>query len=145
MKRRIASMLLTSALIAVIGSNTGIVSNIITRNSITSKNMTEYKQVQSIKVITAISNSVEVHHIKTQKDYNKLTPIIENRNGRIVIEMIDCLVLDDNGNGSDQFGFYVKYDSRRFSKGDKVRSIFMYNSDTNYFDDIVCRTDSLIK
>ena len=59
--------------------------------------------------------------------------------------MIDATVLDDDGNGSDSFGFYVKYDSGQFSKGDKVRSVFVYNPDTNYLDDIVCRVDWLIE
>ena len=30
---------------------------------------------------------------------------------------VDGTVLDNDGNGSDQFGFYVKYDSGRYSKG----------------------------
>ena len=40
---------------------------------------------------------------------------------------------------------YVKYDSGQFSNGDKVRSIFVYNPKTNYFDDIVHRIDRLME
>ncbi len=31
-----------------------------------------------------------------------MTSVIENRDGRIIIELIDATVLDDDGNGSDQ-------------------------------------------
>ena len=53
--------------------------------------------------------------------------------------------MNDCGDGVDICGYYQRYDSERFSKGDKVRSVFVYNSGTNYFDDIVCRMDVLIE
>lgn len=90
-------------------------------------------------------DNTEVYFTRTQKDYNAITEILENRKGKIIIEVIEATVLDNEGNGSDQFGFYVKYDSKRFSKGDKVQSVFVYNPDTNYIDDILYRVDSLIE
>ena len=107
--------------------------------------MIDNKQVQYIDEITTNKNNVQVYHIKTREDFDRLTHIIENRNGKIIIEVVNTTVLDDEGNGSDQFGFYVKYDSERFHKGDKVQSIFVYNPDTNYLDDIICQTDTLIE
>ena len=139
MKRRIANIILTSVLVAVIGCNasTASTSN-VSRNDIIIDNV-------GIGIMQMVKDSIRVHHSKTQEDFDSLTHVIENRNSRIIIEMIDATVLDDDGNGSDSFGFYVKYDSERFHKGDKVRSIFVYNPDTNYFDDIVCRVDALIE
>lgn len=90
-------------------------------------------------------DNTEIYFTRTQKDYDAMTEILENRNGNIIIEVIEATVLDDEGNGSDQFGFYVKYDSKRFSKGDKVQSVFVYNPDSNYIDDILYRVDSLIE
>lgn len=90
-------------------------------------------------------DNTEIYFTRTQKDYDAMTEILENRNGNIIIEVIQATVLDDEGNGSDQFGFYVKYDSKRFSKGDKVQSVFVYNPETNYVDDILYRVDSLIE
>lgn len=90
-------------------------------------------------------DNTEVYFTRTQKDYDAMTEILENRKGKIIIEVIEATVLDDEGNGSDQFGFYVKYDSKRFSKGDKIQSVFVYNPDTNYIDDILYRVDSLIE
>lgn len=90
-------------------------------------------------------NNTEVYFTRTKNDYDAMTEILENRNGKIIIEVIEATVLDDEGNGSDQFGFYVKYDARRFSKGDKVQSVFVYNPDSNYIDDILYRVDSLLE
>ena len=90
-------------------------------------------------------DNTEIYFTRTQKDYDAMTEILENRNGKIIIEVIQATVLDDEGNGSDQFGFYVKYDSKRFSKGDRVQSVFVYNPETNYVDDILYRVDSLIE
>ena len=90
-------------------------------------------------------DNTEIYFTRTQKDYDAMTEILENRKGKIIIEVIEATVLDDEGNGSDQFGFYVKYDAKRFSKGDKVQSVFVYNPDTNYIDDILYRVDSLIE
>lgn len=90
-------------------------------------------------------DNTEIYFTRTQKDYDAITEILENRKGKIIIEVIEATVLDHDGNGSDQFGFYVKYDAKRFSKGDKVQSVFVYNPDTNYVDDILYRVDSLIE
>lgn len=90
-------------------------------------------------------DNTEVYFTCTKNDYDAMTEILENRNGKIIIEVIEATVLDDTGNGSDQFGFYVKYDSKRFSKGDKVQSVFVYNPDSNYIDDILYRIDSLLE
>lgn len=139
MKRRIVNMILTSVLVAVMGCHANAAS---TSNRLSSNTMNDYV---GIDVIQMIKDSVQVQHSKTKEEFDRLTSVIENRNGRIIIELIDATVLDDDGNGSDSFGFYVKYDSGRFSKGDKVRSVFVYNPDTNYFDDIVCRIDRLME
>lgn len=132
-------MILTSVLAAVIRCNvsTASTSN-VSRNDIIIDNV-------GIGIMQMVKDSIRVHHSKTQEDFDSLTSVIENRNDRIIIELIDATVLDDDRNESDSFGFYVKYDSGRYSKGDKVRSIFVYHSGTNYFDDIVYRIDALIE
>ena len=139
MKKRIVNMILSVVLAAVMGCNASEASTSkVLSNDLMNDNV-------GIGVMQMVKNSVQVQHSKTKEEFDRLTSVIENRNGRIIIEMIDATVLDDNGNGSDSFGFYVKYDSEQFSKGDKVRSVFVYNPDTNYLDDIVCRIDQLIE
>ena len=87
----------------------------------------------------------EVFYIGSDSDHEKLLDVLENRDGKIVIEVSSGTVLDNEGNGKDICGYYIKYDSSRFSAGDQVQSVFVYNPDTNYIDDIVFRTDALMK
>ena len=87
----------------------------------------------------------EVFYIGSESDHEKLLDVLENRNGKIVIEVSNGTVLDNEGNGKDICGYYIKYDSSRFSAGDQVQSVFVYNPETNYIDDIVSRTDTLIQ
>lgn len=87
----------------------------------------------------------EVFYIGSESDHEKLLDALENRNGKIIIEVSSGTVLDDEGHGRDICGYYIKYDSERFSAGDQVQSVFVYNPETNYIDDIVSRTDTLIQ
>lgn len=87
----------------------------------------------------------EVFYIGSDSDHEKLLDALENRDGKIVIEVSSGTVLNNEGNGKDICGYYIKYDSSRFSAGDQVQSVFVYNPDTNYIDDIVSRTDTLIQ
>ena len=92
------------------------------------------------------SNSLtEVFYIGSDSDHEKLLDALENRNGKIIIEVSSGTVLDNEGNGKDSCGYYIKYDSSRFFAGDQVQSVFVYNPETNYIDDIISRTDTLIK
>ena len=87
----------------------------------------------------------EIFYICSEGDHEKLLDALETRNGKIVIEVSSGTVLDNEGNGQDICGYYIKYDSERFSAGDQVQSVFVYNPETNYIDDIVSRTDTLIQ
>ena len=87
----------------------------------------------------------EVFYIGSESDHEKLLDALENRNGKIIIEVSSGTVLDDEGHGRDICGYYIKYDSERFSAGNEVQSVFVYNPDTNAIDDIVSRTDTLIQ
>lgn len=87
----------------------------------------------------------EVFYIGSDSDHEKLLDALENRNGKIIIEVSSGTVLDNEGNGRDICGYYIKYDSEKFSAGDQVQSVFVYNPETNYIDDIISRTDILIQ
>ena len=124
MKRRIVNVVLSVMLVGTMGCNACEAS--------TSKRANDDRMNDNVGIVQMVKDSVQVHHSKTKEEFDRLTSVIENRNGRIIIELIDATVLDDDRNSSDSFGFYVKYDSGQFSKGDKVRSVFVYNPDTNY-------------
>lgn len=88
-------------------------------------------------------DNVEVYYTKTQEDFDRVTEVLQNRKGKIIVEIITGTVLDSSGNGTDSNGKYIKYDSDKFSKGDKVQSVFVYNPESNALDDIVYRCDVL--
>lgn len=88
---------------------------------------------------------IKVFYIGSVSDHEKLLDALETRNGKIIVEVSSGTVLDNEGNGNDICGYYIKYDSERFSAGDQVQSVFVYNPDTNAIDDIVSRTDTLIQ
>ena len=88
--------------------------------------------------------NIEIYNIDNRKAFDRLTPILEHRNGKIIIEIVSGVMLDDNGNGKDNAGKYIKYDNQEFSKGDKIQSVFIYNPETNANDDILYRIDTLI-
>lgn len=69
---------------------------------------------------------IKVFYIGSVSDHEKLLDALETRNGKIIVEMSSGTVLDDEGNGQDICGYYIKYDSERFSAGDQVQSVFVY-------------------
>ena len=89
-------------------------------------------------MIIALALTVRV---KSSYTYEELT----NRNGRIFIEVVSGIVLDEEGNGkqlntSSDRGNYIAYNDK-YKAGDKVISLFIYNPFTNAEDDIIVRLD----
>lgn len=86
-----------------------------------------------------------VYYVHTKKDLDKLDKELYKRNGKIVIEIINGTVKDKKGNGVDSAGYYIYYNPQKFKKGDKVQTVFVYNPESNYTDDILYRIDTKIK
>ena len=89
-------------------------------------------------MIIALTLTVRV---KGSFTYEELT----NRNGRIYIEVVDGIVLDEEGNGKilnalPDNGDYIAY-NEKYHAGDKVASLFIYNPLSNAEDDIILRLD----
>ncbi len=84
-----------------------------------------------------------VYHVTTEKEYDTLFNALENRDGKIIIEISYGTVADNDGNGTDDFGYYRHYDNDRFSINDSVQSVFVYNPDSNYTDDILYQIETL--
>ena len=161
MKKRLVKALLAMMVsVSVIGCNTIKVTdgtaetdNYIDMNTVVSYNGTtdglqlnfEDGTGYYLEIPREPDSLTEVFYIGSESDHEKLLDVLENRNGKIVIEVSNGTVLDNEGNGKDICGYYIKYDSSRFSAGDQVQSVFVYNPETNYIDDIVSRTDTLIQ
>lgn len=138
MRNRIIKMMIASvAMVCILGVE------IINVNSEEKQNSFSKCNTSSCCRFTA--DNVEIYYTKTQDDFDKVMEILKHRKGKIVIEIIDGIVLDDSGNGKDVMGDYIRYDTDRFSKGDRVQSVFVYNPLNNAIDDIVYRIDTLIE
>lgn len=87
----------------------------------------------------------QIYHVNTESDHNKLMDVLENRDGKIIIEVLNGTVINKNGDGVDICGYYIKYDMDNFRVGDKVQSVFVYNAESNAIDDILYRVDTLIQ
>lgn len=129
----LATVMLTGADCTTAGEQTETKAGSVSDNVIT----------ETIDNMIAWDNA-EVYFTRTKADYDRITEILENRRGKIIIEVIEATVLDDDGNACDDFGFYVKYDSGKYEKGDRVQTAFVYNPETNYLDDILYSVDTLI-
>lgn len=139
-KRIVRTVLAMITSVMMVGCNTMTVGNEVEQ--------TEQATLETMATIQAEQNniqfdSVEVYHTTNQKEFDDVTEILENRKGKIIIKVVNGTVLDDDGNGTDTLGNYISYDSSRFSKGDKVQSVFVYNPESNSIDDILYRTDTL--
>lgn len=52
-----------------------------------------------------------VYHVTTEKEYDTLFNALENRDGKVIIEISYGTVADNDGNGTDDFGYYRHYDN----------------------------------
>ena len=90
-------------------------------------------------------NKVQIMHVKTKSDLDKFNKLASHRKGKILVEIVEGTVLDNKGNGESNTGYYIGYNKKHFKKGNKVQSVFVYNPENNYCDDIIFRCDTLIK
>ena len=139
MKNKLVKIVIAAlTTIVLINTNTLEVNNKDT-SDILLNNMINMSSINKIQF-----KNIEIYNIDSRKAFDRLTPILEHRNGKIIIEIVSGVMLDDNGNGKDNAGKYIKYDNQEFSKGDKIQSVFIYNPETNANDNILYRIDTLI-
>ena len=105
---------------------------------------TQTKEVETKKVETT-EKIVEVHYTKDKEDSDELFEMLQHRKGKVVVEVLTGTVDDNKGNGTDEGGYYIAYDKKRFKKGDKVRTVLIYNPENNYTDDILYRFDKEVE
>ena len=113
----------------------------------------------SLSAVTRISASeskISAENYYTQTDHIQIIDtsdinawqIIEGRNGNIIIEKVIGIVDDAEtgaGHQLDNADYYISYNSvDNIRKGNIICTYFIYNPETNYADDIICRFDYII-
>ena len=106
------------------------------------------EECQDIKFYQDLAESLGIVEIYDSADLTG--DILENRNGKIIIEMVIGEVLDDEYNGrvlnpaNPDFD-YISYSSvEGIYAGDIILTYFIYNPDNNYVDDIMLRFDYVL-
>lgn len=65
---------------------------------------------------------------------------LEHRKGKLLIEIVDGVVISNKGDGKEELPRgkqnYTYY-GRKYKKGQKMRSVIIYNPETNWTDDIL--------
>lgn len=86
---------------------------------------------------------VKIFYTDGKEQFDACTKALESRHGEIIVEVVHGTVLDDEGNGQLDSGYYIKYHTGK--KGDRIESIFVYNADSTVLDDIEYRQDTILK
>lgn len=69
-------------------------------------------------------------------------PALRNRNGKVIIAIIQRIVLDSDGKGVTTYGSEILYDMSKFTVGDRIQSTLIYNHENNDIEDILYRIDT---
>ena len=78
------------------------------------------------------------------------TEVLENRNGRVIVERCYGMVVSRDGDGKVLNPYDKDYDYISYRRCDETRegtlmlTYLVYNPDTNYWDDIIERYDSVV-
>lgn len=86
---------------------------------------------------------VKIFYTDGKEQFDACTKALESRHGEIIVEVVHGTMLDDEGNGQLDSGYYIKYHTGK--KGDRIESIFVYNADSTVLDDIEYRQDTILK
>lgn len=120
---------------------------------------------QSISIISEKDNNKEV--VKNIKEYKELSKkydveiydtsnltleVLQNRNGKIIIEKRIGIVENESGDGktlndgnNGKNNFYINYSNvKNVNKGNVILTYFVYNPCNNSTDDIIYRYDRII-
>lgn len=95
------------------------------------------------KAETGADDRIKIFYTDSTEQFDACTKALGNRNGEIIVEVVHGTVLDDEGNGQLDSGYYIKYHTGR--KGDRIESIFVYSTDSTALDNIEYRQDTILK
>lgn len=86
----------------------------------------------------------EIYYIDSQEESDKCYEALQDRDGKIIIEVVTGTVTGENGDGQIDYQGYIKYHGD-LAVGTRVESVMIYNPDNNYIDDIMYRADTIIE
>ena len=107
---------------------------------------TETMVNSSLNGIDMTGFETEIYYINSVEDFDRCTYAVQNRNGKIIIEVVHAVVTSDNGDARiTADGSYIKYSADDVQTGDYMETVLVYNPATNFDDDVMYRADTFLK
>ena len=77
---------------------------------------------------TTTGFETEIYYINSVKDFDRCTYAVQNRNGKIIIEVVRAVIISDNGDARiTADGSYIKYSADDVQTGDTMETVLVYN------------------
>ena len=73
------------------------------------KTTTETTVNSSLNGIDMTGFETEIYYINSAEDFDRCTYAVQNRNGKIIIEVVTGTVTGENGDGQIDYQGYIKY------------------------------------
>lgn len=107
---------------------------------------TETTVNSSLNGIDMTGFETEIYYINSAEDFDRCTYEVQNRNGKIIIEVVHAVVSSDNGDARiTADGNYIKYSADDVKIGDMMETVLVYNPSNNYIDDVMYRADTFLE
>ena len=107
---------------------------------------TETRVNSSLNGIDMTGFETEIYYINSAEDFDRCTYAVQNRNGKIIIEVVHAVVSSDNGDARiTADGNYIKYSADDVKIGDMMETVLVYNPSNNYIDDVMYRADTFLE
>ena len=107
---------------------------------------TETTVNSSLNGLDTTGFETEIYYINSVKDFDRCTYAVQNRNGKIIIEVVRAVIISDNGDARiTADGSYIKYSADDVKIGDMMETVLVYNPSNNYIDDVMYRADTFLE
>lgn len=107
---------------------------------------TETTVNSSLNGLDTTGFETEIYYINSAEDFDRCTYAVQNRNGKIIIEVVHAVVSSDNGDARiTADGSYIKYSADDVKIGDMMETVLVYNPSNNYIDDVMYRADTFLE
>ena len=95
---------------------------------------------------TTTGFETEIYYINSVKDFDRCTYAVQNRDGKIIIEVVRAVIISDNGDARiTADGSYIKYSADDVQTGDTMETVLVYNPLNNHIDDVMYRADTFLE
>ena len=107
---------------------------------------TETTVSSSLNRIDMTGFETEIYYINSAEDFDRCNYAVQNRNGKIIIEVVRAVITSDNGDARiTADGSYIKYSADDVQTGDTMKTVLVFNPSNNFMDDVMYRADTFLE